>query len=324
MNAVSLPSPQSRTSVAPHPVSAQLAGINLRRFAGPASFVGDLEHVRVAHLTDLHVGRVTPMKVQHAAVDLANSQEPDVVVITGDFVCHSTKYLDELTEVIARINAPVFCTLGNHDYWSGAAEVRWALRRAGAEILDNRNTTIAVRHERLQLVGLDDAYTGHASRATAVKGLRRDLPTIGLSHIAEEADALWHHGVPLVLSGHTHAGQVTVARLHEIAIGKIAGHKYIHGLYGSRRQTEPEGPKGAVYVGAGIGAAVIPFRVGDRGKREVTIFDLGYGPGAFEEHHDEQAPHPGRKPSPSLQYKRAAAVEKKDMRRSRTSLAPKR
>jgi uncharacterized protein len=271
--------------------------------------VGDLEHVRIAHLTDIHVGRVTPMRVQHAAVEMANAETPDLVVITGDFVCHSTKYLDELTSLISAINAPVLCVMGNHDYWSGADEVRWALRRGGAEVLDNAHTTLTLRGQKLQVVGLDDAYTGHASRERAVKGLNKNLPTIGLSHIAEEADALWHHGVPLVLSGHTHAGQMTVAKLHEILIGKIAGHKYVHGMYGSRRE------KGAVYVGAGIGAAVIPFRVGDRGKREVTIFELGQQPGAFEEHHDDQPSLPGRKPSAKKQWKRAAAVVRKEQKR---------
>lgn len=284
-------------------------GISLRRFAGPSAFVGELEGVRIAHLTDIHVGRVTPMRVQHAAVEMANAEDPDLVVITGDFVCHSTKYLDELTSLISAINAPVLCVMGNHDYWSGADEVRWALRRGGAEVLDNAHTTVTLRGQKLQVVGLDDAYTGHASRERAVKGLRKDLPTIGLSHIAEEADALWHHGVPLVLSGHTHAGQMTVAKLHEVLIGKIAGHKYVHGMYGSRRD------KGAVYVGAGIGAAVIPFRVGDRGKREVTIFELGDQPGAFEEHHDDQPSLPGRKPSAKKQWLRAAAVVRKEQKR---------
>jgi predicted MPP superfamily phosphohydrolase len=296
--------------------------ISVRRFAGPSAYVGRFEHIRVAHLTDIHVGRVTPLRVQQAAVDLANAAEPDITVITGDFVCHSTRYLDELSELIARLDSPVFCVLGNHDYWSGAPEVRWALRRAGAEVLDNVHTTITVRNQRLQIVGLDDAYTGHAWRDRAVKGLRRDLPTLGLSHIAEEADALWHHGVPLVLAGHTHAGQITVARLHEIVAGKLGGHKYIHGLYGSRRAREHEG---AVYVGAGIGAAMIPFRVGERGKREVTIFELGHEPGSFDEHHDDQEAMPGRMPSPRLQYKRAAAVVIKEKRRmSRPPIAPRR
>ena len=119
-------------------------------------------------------------------------------------------------------DAPVIAVLGNHDHWSGAEEVQHALERGGVEVLCNRHTTITLRHERLQVVGLDDAYTGHARRDEAVKGLRHDLPSIALSHIAEEADGLWRHGVPLVLSGHTHAGQVTLARLHEFAVGGSA------------------------------------------------------------------------------------------------------
>lgn len=298
---------------------ASTFGIELRRFAGPSAYVERLgaHPLRVAHLTDLHVGRVTPMKVQYAAVDMTNAESPDLVVITGDFVCHSQRYLDELVDVVARFRAPVVAVLGNHDYWSGAAEVRHALRRAGAEVLDNAHTTITVRGERLQILGLDDAYTGHADRRAALAGLRRDLPTLGLSHIAEEADALWAAGVPLVLSGHTHAGQVTVAKLHELAIGRLAGHRYVHGLYGTRRAQLA--PHGAVYVGAGIGAAVLPLRLGERGRREITMFELGAMPGAFDEHHAEQPSLPGRKPPPTVVAKRRAAVAQKHEARQRAA-----
>lgn len=291
--------------------------IAVRRFAGPVIYRQQLDHVRVAHLTDLHVGRVTPMAIQNAAVALTNSTEPDIVVITGDFVCHSQRYLDELEAIVRGLKAPVFGVLGNHDYWSGADEVRRALRRAGVEVLDNQVTTITVRNQRLQVLGLDDAYTGHADREKALKGLRHDLPVIGLSHIGEEADRLWPRGVPFVLSGHTHAGQITVAKLHELAIGKLAGHKYVHGLYGSRRHDRA--PHGAVYVGAGIGAAVMPFRVGERGKREVAIFELGFEPGTIEEHHSEQEAFPGRAPSEEVKARRHEAVHKKREKRERKS-----
>lgn len=288
-------------------------GIRLRRFAGPAAFAEQLSHLRIAHLTDLHVGRVTPLAVQQAAVEMTNAQNPDLVVITGDFVCHSQRYLDELEWVMKGFRAPVIGVLGNHDYWSGADEVRRALRRGGVEVLDNAVTTVTLRRQRLQVLGLDDAYTGHADRDRAIAQLEPGLPTLGLSHIAEEADRLWPHGVSLVLSGHTHAGQITVARMHEFAIGKLAGHRYVHGLYGSRRAQAGDG--GAVYVGAGIGAAVIPLRFGERGKREVAIFELGYEPGSILEHHAEQQPLPGRKPSPELVARRHAAVQRKRARR---------
>ena len=292
--------------------------IHLRRFAGPVAYSETLEHLRIAHLTDQHVGRITPFAVQMAAVEMTNAEKPDLVVITGDFVCHSQLYLDQLTEMVRAFQVPVIGVLGNHDHWSGADEVRLALQRGGVEVLRNRHTLITLRGQKLQVVGLDDAYTGHARRDEAIKGLRKDIPSLGLSHIAEEADGLWRAGVPLVLAGHTHGGQVTVARLHELALGKIAGHKYVHGLYGSRaRRGHDDAPHGAVYVGAGIGAAMIPLRLGDRGRREVTMFELGCEPGEFAEHHEAQEPLAGRKPTPEQTEKRAAAVVRKRLVRER-------
>lgn len=287
--------------------------IALRHFSGPAAYAGKMNPLRVAHLTDLHVGRVTPMHVQKHAVELTNAKSPDLVVITGDFVCHSQLYLDELTHLISSYNAPVIVVLGNHDHWAGSSEVKTALQRGHALVLSNQNTTLTLRGQRIQIVGLDDSYTGHAQIDKAVKGLLPNLPTLGLSHIAEEADRLWLNGIPLVLSGHTHGGQITVARLHEITLGKIGGHRYIHGLYGNRKAI---GPTGAVYVGAGIGASCMPFRIGERGRREIAFFELGAAQGAFAEHHDEQRPLNGRNISSKKLQKRIARVTANRERRA--------
>lgn len=283
----------SRARVNPSPRRSSRGDprVVVRRFAGPAAHVDVLSGMRVAHLTDLHFGRVTPVEVQREAVRRTNEGEPDLVFLTGDYVGYGSGYLDQLVEVLSELRAPAYAVLGNHDHWSGARSVRSALQRAGVEVLDNAHTIATVRGDRLQIVGLDDAYTGHADRERAVRGLRGDLPSIGLSHIGEEADGLWRHGVPLVLSGHTHAGQITVARLHEVAVGRIAGHKYVHGLYGSRAATAG---LGALYVSAGIGSSLMPLRVGDRAQSELALFELGAAPGAFDEHHAEQAALPGR------------------------------
>ncbi|HSY40528.1 MAG TPA: metallophosphoesterase, partial [Polyangia bacterium] len=82
-----------------------------------------MSHLRIAHLTDLHVGRITPFEVQRTAVEMTNAERPDLVLLSGDFVCHSQLYLDQLAEVIRLFQAPVIAVLGNHDYWSGADEV---------------------------------------------------------------------------------------------------------------------------------------------------------------------------------------------------------
>lgn len=292
--------------------------IELRSFAGPAAFSEQLSHLRVAHLTDIHVGRVTPFELLKSAMQMTNEAKPDLVVMTGDFVCFSTQYLDQLTELVSMIEAPCVGVLGNHDHWSGADEVRRALRRGNMELLENQNTVITLRQQQLQLVGLDDSFSGNADRQKAVKGMRSDLPTLGLSHIGEEADGLWREGVSLVLAGHTHAGQITVAKLHELSLGRFAGHKYVHGLYGSRRRGAPQ--SGALYVGAGLGSAVLPVRLGERARPEIAMFELGYEPGAIVEHHGEQPPLPGRKPPPELLAKRVAMSSRKQQEHKRKVL----
>ena len=294
--------------------------IRVRRFAGPSGYVGRLDHLRIAHLTDIHVGRVTPFHVQRQAVALANAEKPDLVVITGDFVCHSQIYLDQLTALMREFTAPVLTVLGNHDYWAG--------RRRGPPRPDPRRGRGAVQ----------PAHHGHPAPPAAAgagpgRRLHRPRPpgrgparaAPGHPHAGPVATSprrptgCGAHDIPLVLAGHTHGGQVTLARLHEIALGRIAGHKYVHGLYGSRapKRHGAGHPQGAVYVGAGIGAAVMPLRLGERGKRELTIFELGHAPGSFDEHHAEQAALEGRKPPPWLIEKRNAQVARKREARAR-------
>lgn len=227
------------------------------------------EQFTIAHLTDLHVGRVTPMEAQMAAVSLVNRSKPDLILITGDFVCHSELYLDDLSSLLKKLNAPCFAVLGNHDHWTNAQAVSKAIKKGGAELLLNQNTKLEIDHKRLQITGLDDPYTDHDDIRKATRGLKKGLPTIGLSHIGESAEKLWQKNTDLVLAGHTHAGQVTVAGVNELLLGKIGGHKYIHGLY-----PNPLNPQQQLYVGAGVGSAVIPIRIGEKAKREVTIFHL--------------------------------------------------
>ena len=301
----------------PNPEVPRAGRIRVRRFAGPAAYAGHMAPLRIAHLTDQHVGRITPFEIQREAVALTNAEHPDLVVITGDFVCHSQLYLEQLVQLVREFQAPVIGVLGNHDHWAGADEVAAALKRGGVEVLRNDNTIITLHRQRLQIVGLDDAYTGHARIEKAVSGLRRDLPTLALSHIAEEADGLWQYGIPLVLAGHTHGGQITVARLHEISVGRIGGHKYVHGLYGTRQPRSGAVVTGAVYVGAGIGASVMPFRLGERGKREITLFEFGRRPGEFEEPDREQSALPGRSLSPAKMRRRAEKVVRRRNRRAR-------
>jgi predicted MPP superfamily phosphohydrolase len=176
---------------------------------------------------------------------------PDLVVITGDFVAHGLGYLDQLGEVLSGLEVPAYGVLGNHDHWCGAGRGAAGAGQGGRR--GARQRAHGGRRARAAAAGGGARRRLHRPRGSARRpcaGCVADLPSLGLSHIAEEADGLWAAGVPLVLSGHTHAGQVTLARIHELTLGKVIGHRYVHGLYGCRKGERRDG---AVYVGAGVG-----------------------------------------------------------------------
>lgn len=224
---------------------------------------------RVAHLTDLHFGSVTPVALQRAAVALANAEKPDLTVLTGDFVARGLGHLDRLTETLGAIEGPKYAVMGNHDHWSGVEPVREALRRAGVEVIDNAWTKIGQGEDALALVCMDDFGTDNHDHHRSTAGLR-GMPALGLSHNPEGAPLLWGRGVGLVLGGHTHGGQLHIKKLTRHLYNSLLKIRYIDGWY-----TELDHQ---VYVNPGVGSSIVPFRYGRPSMREVAILDLQGGP----------------------------------------------
>lgn len=219
--------------------------------------------IRLAHLTDVHVGRMTPEARLAGAVDAINALRPDVVCLTGDYIAHSLRYLPRLTHHLRALTAPAFATLGNHDHWHGASTVVRALEAAGIMVLENASTVVAVGGGRWRIVGLDDAVTGHHDPERAFREVD-EVPFIVLSHLAELAGLAERRGAALVLSGHTHGGQIPAGGVMERVMRRM-GHRYILGWY-HVGQTP-------VYVNRGLGAAVFPWRTHPAGA-EVAGIDL--------------------------------------------------
>jgi predicted MPP superfamily phosphohydrolase len=227
----------------------------------PVPVPGLAAPLRVVQLSDLHFGLVTPVAVLARAVALALAEEPDCVVLTGDFVSRGRRHLGVLTETLRPLGGRALAVLGNHDHFVGGALVTRALSAAGIEVLANRWTRVGA----LAVVGLDDRLTGHADAGLATRGLAADTPAIGLAHDPGAAPALWSRGVRVVLSGHTHGGQV---HLPPITTGLHAVFGQVH-LSGWN-----ETPAGSVYVNAGLGSGALPLRIGAPARREVAVLHL--------------------------------------------------
>jgi predicted MPP superfamily phosphohydrolase len=235
----------------------------VRRFEVVSSRI-DPAHdgVTIAHFTDLHVNGEWSTRRIRKAVNILNVLQPDLVALTGDYVRYSKAALPILADALRGFVAPVYATLGNHDHWLDAEGVRAALHLAGCDVLTNEHRTLLLRGRPLHVIGIDDAYTKHADPEAAFAGLPEGGTRIVLSHIGEVADQIGDRGGALVLSGHTHAGQVNVLGISH-RIQRAMGRRYMSGFYRTGGQV--------LYVSAGIGHSV-PIRFA--APTEVAVFVL--------------------------------------------------
>jgi len=227
----------------------------------------EFDGLRLVLISDTHCGPWTRPAYVRKAVRLANAQYPDVVLLLGDY-CH--RHRRHIAPGIApfgelRSAHGVFAVLGNHDHWEGADETRRELERAGVVELTNCSTTIAKGTGRLAVGGVDDLWEGRQEPERAFAGVDARTPRLLLSHNPDYAEALPEGvRVDLMLSGHTHGGQVWLPGIGAPLLPSRYGQKYRAGLV--------EGPRCPVYVTRGLGTITPPVRFLCR--PELTVLTL--------------------------------------------------
>jgi predicted MPP superfamily phosphohydrolase len=244
----------------------------------PREFSG----LRILHLTDIHHSLYLSQRAVLEAVELANHLEPDVVALTGDYITYSRAFVEPAAELLGSLRARlgVYAVLGNHDFRVGADAVTRAFRRHGIEVLRNRHTVLRAGSRRLTLAGVDD-LSYHADLHRALRGAPGAAPAILLSHSPAILPAAARHGVGLVLSGHTHGGQVRLAILDRLldehrkaqrpCRPRARWDRFHMGWY---RQGET-----LLYISRGIGTVVVPLRLGC--PPEMPLFTLEPRPKPF-------------------------------------------
>jgi predicted MPP superfamily phosphohydrolase len=224
------------------------------------------EGFRIVQVSDVHHGRLVPIEEVRRVVELANSARADMVALTGDYTTSLRRYVEPCAEALAELRAPegVWAVLGNHDHNTDGPLTRQALARRGIEVLTNENTTLRRGADLLQLAGTDDWGWGKADFARAVRGLDMSRPTLMLSHEPMALDVPETRGVSLILSGHTHGGQVSLPVIGAPAAYVWKHLRYLRGMY------EDEGTQ--LYVSRGTGMIGVPVRIGAR--PEVAVLRL--------------------------------------------------
>ena len=208
-----------------------------------------LEGLRVGMITDVHHSSVVPAGDIARAVSRLKDAAPDIIVLGGDYVSFfDRQYIAPVAELLAPLaTAPhgSFAVLGNHD---DEREVPAALAARGFTVLKDQRTALTVRGERLDIAGIRFWTRTPGDIASVLKGTGGT--TILIAHDPRrlaEAAAL---DVQLVLSGHTHGGQVVVP-----AVGAIAGRKFpVLAGYATRGNT-------SLFVSRGVGTVYVPVRI---------------------------------------------------------------
>ncbi len=229
---------------------------------------------RIVQISDIHFDEFTEPYFVRRVVAHVNSLQPDMVLLTGDYTSFTPMPRDYVmgamyrcAEVLRAIACPQrFAVMGNHDSFLGAPTVKPILAAVGIPLLVNEYVPIERDGKRLWLCGIHDPMT-HVPDLDSAIPQKPDGPVILMSHGPDYADHLLTQPrgqlVDLMLSGHSHGGQVRIPFLPPYHL-PTGGQKYIQGLFRLDRLQ--------LYVNRGIGTVGLPFRLNC--PPEITLFTL--------------------------------------------------
>jgi predicted MPP superfamily phosphohydrolase len=206
-----------------------------------ANLPPELDGLRIAQLSDIHIGDYMPPHEIARAVVMANELNPDISFVTGDFVSSVGDPLDVCIGELAKLRAPlgVWGCNGNHEIYAGVEdEAERLFHQHGMRLLRARNEVIEHKGGRFNLIGVDyqrDHMTSGERTGPMLAEIehlvRRDMPNILLSHNPNSFHRAAELGIELSLAGHTHGGQVKVEIVdHSVTPARLIS-PFVAGLY---------------------------------------------------------------------------------------------
>src|SRR5947208_16918633 len=199
-----------------------------------------LDGMKIAQLSDIHIGDFMPREEVRRAVQIANDLRPDLAVVTGDFISSEYDPLEDCVAELSQLRAPLgtWGCNGNHEIYADAEDAAQALfHRHGMRLLRQENVTLEHQGEKFNLIGVD-YQRDHMTRGPRGPMLQnmehlisREMPNILLSHNPNSFHRAAELGIELSLAGHTHGGQIQVEILdHRLSPARFITD-YIAGLY---------------------------------------------------------------------------------------------
>ena len=253
--------------IARHELSLEPLTIRLPRL--PEAFHG----LRIVQISDFHFAEYTEPFFLREMVRHVNLLRPDMVLLTGDFVSdgpmphsYSRRHMGECASILSGIQCSLrYAILGNHDEVIGARYVAAPLRESGIPVLRNQYVPVERDGARIWLAGLGSALSDDSRPEIGIPpaSVTNGEPVIVLAHEPDVLPRIAKYNAGLMLSGHTHGGQIRLPLLTPMFLPPLGRH-YVEGLF-------HHGPT-QLYVNRGIGTVGIPFRL--RCPPEITVLTL--------------------------------------------------
>jgi len=217
----------------------------------------------ILHLTDLHSKEYG--NDQKQLIDLINRYKFDMVAITGDFVDKGNPRTDPAINLIKGLtDKPIFFVPGNHEWWNNY-KIKEQLISEGVLVLENSNHKYFKGEEHMWIIGVDDPYLGKDNLDLALEGIDDSSPRLLLAHAPNIYPSAIQSNIDLVMTGHTHGGQVRLPIIGAIvAPGQGFFPKLDYGLFSSNSTK--------MVINGGLGESVLPIRFHNR--PEIVLITL--------------------------------------------------
>lgn len=220
------------------------------------------DELKILQISDFHNSK--SVRIRNKLLAAVKDLKPDVIVLTGDIIDSSTRNLDNanrLLEELVEINPNIYFVSGNHE-WRSGYNIRFTkeLRSRGITVLNNTNSLIKIGETFINLCGIDDYYTRSYSLDSAFNKVDGRRFTILLSHAPDIIFENKNIPADLILSGHTHGGQVRLPIIGAlVAPGQGFFPKYNKGLYKLDNGN-------LLYIDSGVGTSTLPIRFHNRSQ----------------------------------------------------------
>lgn len=235
----------------------------------PSAFHG----FRIAQLSDIHLSAYLSQAEILEAVKIANELKPDLFVLTGDYVSYARSFIPQVAHALGKLKAEfgVFAILGNHDHWTDGPAVKQALEDNAIRVLCNDNVKITNGDSYIRLAGIDDILVGRDDLNKALQGTDLSETRILLAHNPAFIRKAISAGIDLMLSGHTHGGQIN----WKLLVGRedyIPKRRFLRRRKNRLLRGYAQFGSTHLYVNRGLGTVVLPLRYGC--SPEISVIEL--------------------------------------------------